>query len=82
LLFNFIFKVWFEKKVPKEQYHRLCPIVYWMLILDDNTPEKEQALINMSKKIFKYMCSSGDNSFIYINVFNHVMDAVAINYRK
>jgi hypothetical protein len=28
------------------------------------------------------MCLSGANSFVFINIFNTIMDAVAINYRK
>jgi hypothetical protein len=28
------------------------------------------------------MCSSGKDSFIFINVFNSIMDAFAVNYRK
>ncbi len=59
-------------------------MVYWNVIILDDTPEKQQLMLNLTDKISKYFCAEKrhDGVLNYYKTISFVFDILAINYRK
>lgn len=83
-MFMFGIAPWVERERPKGFYQELNMMVYWLLIMDDQTQEREDMLLKLTQIIDKYICANKNSSgvFMFMKTFSIIFDVLSITYRK